>query len=98
MCADAISLSINESRNIIFVVTDTFAEKIWGSFEIERAKFEKYSGDLQKIIIIRKNVSLEKYPSELGRIENDVLSIDWVDTECENGWDKLRMGLFSEIM
>ena len=95
--SDAISQAIAESRNIIFVITDFFPENKWKSFEIQRAKYEKYCNDLQQIIAIQKNVSHDNYPDELCDIQSDVISIKWVDNNCENGWDHLRIALFSEF-
>ena len=96
--SDAILNSISDSRNIIFVVTDSFASKTFSSFEIERAKYEKYSGDLQQIIVIRREVLIENFPPELDCIQRDITSIDWSEEDCEYGWDKLRMALFAEFI
>ncbi|CAG2254729.1 unnamed protein product [Mytilus edulis] len=95
---DAIAQSIMESRNIIFIISGAFSDKIWGDFEIHTAKYEKYTRNLHKIIVITRNVSVEKFPLELGLIINDVVLIDWSDEESDNVWDKLRMTLFSEYV
>ncbi|XP_063436247.1 toll-like receptor 3 [Mytilus trossulus] len=96
--ADAILQCIQESRNIIFIISEAFSDKIWGDFEIHRAKYEKYTRNLNKIIVITRNVSVNKFPSELGLIINDVVLLDWSDEESDNVWDKLRMALFSEYV
>ncbi|XP_052070610.1 toll-like receptor 4 isoform X1 [Mytilus californianus] len=96
--ADAILQSIQESRNIIFIISEAFRDKIWGEFEIHRAKYEKYTRHLHKIIVITKNVSVENFPLELGFIIDDVVLLDWSDEESDNVWDKLRMTLFSEYI
>ena len=96
ICADAISDSIAQSRNIIFVLTDAFAHKQWGKFEIERAKYEKYTRNLQHIIVIAKDVSVENVPVQFASIWKDIVLIHW--SEDENGWDRLRMVLFSELI
>ncbi|CAG2211408.1 CD283 [Mytilus edulis] len=96
--ADAILQSIQESRNIIFIISEAFRDKIWGEFEIHRAKYEKYTRNLHKIIVITRNVSVENFPLELGSIINDVVLLDWSDEESDNVWDKLRMTLFSEYL
>ncbi|CAC5413475.1 TLR8 [Mytilus coruscus] len=94
--SDAISKSIHESKNILFIISKSFSEKTWGKFEIERAKYEKYTGHLQRIIVITRNVQVENFPMELDCILDDVFLVDWSDQEIENGWDKLRMALFSD--
>ncbi|VDI30286.1 Hypothetical predicted protein [Mytilus galloprovincialis] len=94
--SDAISQSIHESKNIVFVISKSFTEKTWGKFEIQRAKYEKYTGHLQRIIVITRNVQVENFPIELDCILDDVFLVNWSDQEIENGWDKLRMALFSD--
>ncbi|CAG2230376.1 TLR7 [Mytilus edulis] len=94
--SDAISQSIHESKNIIFVISKSFTKKTWGNFEIQRAKYEKYTGHLQRIIVITRNVLVENFPIELDCILDDVFLVNWSDQEIENGWDKLRMALFSD--
>lgn len=96
ICADAISDSIAQSRNIIFVITDAFAHKQWGKFEIERAKYEKYTRNLQHIIVIAKDLSVENVPVQFASIWKDIVFIHWSDDE--NGWDRLRMVLFSGLI
>ncbi|VDI57330.1 Hypothetical predicted protein [Mytilus galloprovincialis] len=94
--SDAISQSIHESKNILFVISKSFTKKTWGNFEIQRAKYEKYTGHLQRIIVITRNVQVENFPIELDCILDDVFLVNWSDQEIENGWDKLRMALFSD--
>ncbi|CAC5413473.1 unnamed protein product [Mytilus coruscus] len=96
--SDAISQSIHESKNTVFVISKSFTEKTWGKFEIQRAKYEKNTGHLQRIIVITRNVQVEKFPIELDCIFDDVFLVNWSDQEIENGWDKLRMALFSDYI
>lgn len=95
---DAICRSIEQSRNILFIITDAFCDRNWGHYEIERAKYEKFTRKLQKIIVIVKQVSVENFPSELDHIWKDVILINWCEDESEINWDKLRMALFSELI
>ncbi|CAC5392722.1 unnamed protein product [Mytilus coruscus] len=96
--ADSILQSIQESRNIIFIISEAFSDKIWGDFEIHRAKYEKYTRNLHKIIVITRNISVENFPLELGLIIDDVVLLVWSEEESDNAWDKLRMTLFSEYV
>ena len=96
--ADVILQSIKESRNIIFIISEAFRGKSWGEFEIHRAKYEKYTRNLHKIIVITRNVSVENFPLELGLIIGDVVLLDWSDEKSDYTWDRLRMTLFSEYV
>ncbi|VDI33992.1 Hypothetical predicted protein [Mytilus galloprovincialis] len=94
--AEAIAISIEKSRNVIFVVSDDFKDRTWTSYEIERAKYEKYTGNLHHIIIITKQVSMETIPTEFNRFWKDVMLIEWPEEDCDFGWDKLKIALFQQ--
>ncbi|XP_052106156.1 toll-like receptor 10 [Mytilus californianus] len=94
--AEAIAISIEKSRNVIFVISDGFKERTWTSYEIERAKYEKYTGHLHHIIIITKKVSVDKIPTEFGRFWKDVMFIEWPEEDSDFGWDKLKIALFQQ--
>ncbi|XP_052066446.1 toll-like receptor 4 [Mytilus californianus] len=99
ICSDAIADSISNSRNVIFVIDDSFQDRIWGKFEIQRAKYEKYAGNLQHIIIIKKHdITVQNFPSELSQIWDDVIFIEWLDNEDNVGWDRLRIALFQKVL
>jgi hypothetical protein len=70
----------------------------FSKFSVNRAKYEKFTRKLQKIIVIAKQVSVENFPSELDHIWTDVILINWCENESEMNWDKLRMVLFSELI
>ncbi|CAG2218152.1 unnamed protein product [Mytilus edulis] len=91
--ADVRATSIHQSRHIIFLVTPAFIGREWSSFEIERAKYEKISNELQKIIVITKDISFRHIPSEFRTIWKDIYLIDWpieIDGQ-ETAWKKLRL-------
>ena len=90
-------MAIHRSRHIIFLVTPSFIQNEWSRFEIERAKFEKFSKDLQKIIVITKDISFyNSIPLAFATIWKDVLLIDWpIDNEgLRMTWQKLRLWFF----
>jgi len=94
--ADAIANAIQESRHVIFVISEFFQENNWRAFEIERSKFEKYTNDLQKIIVIVKDVSVRSISIELDKILKDITIIEW-SNDNKILWDKLRMVIFSDL-
>ncbi|CAC5406212.1 TLR2 [Mytilus coruscus] len=93
------ALSIHHSRHVIFIITENFNECEWGKFEIERAKYEKYTKNLMKIIVILQNVNVIDIPEQLVDISNDVYFIEWHVDEtgiCEHQteWFRLKTLLF----
>ncbi|CAG2244848.1 unnamed protein product [Mytilus edulis] len=88
--------SINKCRHIVFVVSPSTAENEWSRFEIERAKYEKFSQNLQKIVVITKDIALENIPVEFSIIWKDVLLIQWPveKDEVQMAWQKLRLWFF----
>ncbi|CAC5394509.1 TLR2 [Mytilus coruscus] len=94
--ADERARSIHLSRHIIFLVTPSIVQNEWSRFEIERAKFEKLSKELQKIIVITKDISLDEIPVEFATIWNQVNLIVWPNEEEEIAvaWKKLLIWLF----
>ncbi|CAC5394508.1 unnamed protein product [Mytilus coruscus] len=94
--ADERARSIHLSRHIIFLVTPSIVQNEWSRFEIERAKFEKLSKELQKIIVITKDISLDDIPVEFATIWNQVNLIVWPNEEEEIAvaWKKLLIWLF----
>jgi hypothetical protein len=94
--ADAIANAIQESRHVMFVISEFFQENNWRAFEIERSKFEKYTNDLQKIIVIVKDVSVRSISIELDKILKDITILEW-SNDNELLWDKLRMVIFSDL-
>ncbi|XP_071172991.1 toll-like receptor 4 [Mytilus edulis] len=94
--ADVIADSIEQSRHIIFLVTSSFQHDSWGEYAIERAKYHHFSQNLQKIIVITKDLQTEEIPHELAMLWKDIALIEWPMNEngLENTWNKLKLWLF----
>ncbi|XP_076101016.1 toll-like receptor 4 [Mytilus galloprovincialis] len=88
--------SINRCRHIIFLVTPLIVQNEWTRFEIERAKYEKFSKNLQKIVVITRDIPLDSVPIEFATIWKDVLLIQWpVEKDAvQMAWQKLRLWFF----
>ncbi|VDI27378.1 Hypothetical predicted protein [Mytilus galloprovincialis] len=88
--------SINRCRHIIFLVTPSIVKNEWTRFEIERAKYEKFSKNLQKIVVITRDIPLDTIPIEFSTIWKDVLLIQWPveKDEVQFAWQKLRLWFF----
>ncbi|CAC5423792.1 TLR2 [Mytilus coruscus] len=102
LTADAKAESIQQSRHNVFVITEHFTEGKWGRFEIARAKYEKYTTNLRKIIVILQNIRIKDIPDEIVNISNDVFFIEMALDENETGdntdnqshWLKLKSLLY----
>ncbi|CAC5394176.1 unnamed protein product [Mytilus coruscus] len=88
--------SIHRCRHVIFLVSPSIVENEWTRFEIERAKYEKFSKNLQKIVVITRNIPLDNIPVEFSTIWKDVLLIQWPfeKEEVQMAWQKLRLWFF----
>ncbi|CAC5413419.1 unnamed protein product [Mytilus coruscus] len=95
--ADALANAIEMSRHVIIIISENYKDYPWGRFEIERAKLEKFTKYLQKIIVIMRNAIREDIPiAELTKFQNDITIIDWCDIESTERWNKVRLTLFTE--
>ncbi|CAC5400930.1 unnamed protein product [Mytilus coruscus] len=94
--ADEIADNIEQSRHIIFLVTSSFKHDTWGEYAIERAKYHHFSQNLQKIIVITKDLETEEIPHELAVLWKDIAFIEWPmnEKDLENTWNKLKLWLF----
>ncbi|XP_063416634.1 toll-like receptor 2 [Mytilus trossulus] len=100
--ADSKAESIQQSRHIVFIITEHFTEGKWGRFEIDRAKYEKYTTNLRKIIVILQNIQIEDIPDEIVNISNDVCFIEMAleeneisnSTDDQRDWLKLKALLY----
>ncbi|VDI10439.1 Hypothetical predicted protein [Mytilus galloprovincialis] len=68
--SDSKALSMHQSRHVIFIITERFGEYEWGNFEIETAKYEKYTQNLITIIVILQNVPVNDIPEQLVDTSN----------------------------
>ncbi|CAC5394175.1 unnamed protein product [Mytilus coruscus] len=87
---------IHRCRHVIFLVSPSIVENEWTRFEIERAKYEKFSKNLQKIVVITRDIPLDDIPVEFSTIWKDVLLIQWPveQDELQMAWQKLRLWFF----
>ncbi|XP_076110567.1 toll-like receptor 2 [Mytilus galloprovincialis] len=100
--ADAKAESIQQSRHVVFIITEHFTEGKWGRFEIDRAKYEKYTTNHRKIIVILQNIRIEDVPDEIVNISNDVCFIEMAlneneiinSTDNQRDWLKLKALLY----
>ncbi|VDI27377.1 Hypothetical predicted protein [Mytilus galloprovincialis] len=94
--ANVRATSINRCRHILFLVTPSIVKNEWTRFEIERAKYEKFSKNLQRIIVITRDIPIDTIPTEFSTIWKDALLIQWpVEKDAiQMAWQKLRLWFF----
>ncbi|CAC5366353.1 unnamed protein product [Mytilus coruscus] len=75
--ADTEAESIENSRSIIFLITPEFKSFRDCLFELDRAKYEKITKNLQRIIVITKDITITDIPVEFSYIWNYAHLIQW---------------------
>ncbi|XP_071122592.1 toll-like receptor 3 [Mytilus edulis] len=93
--ADNEAESIQNSRSIIFLITPEFISSPDCKFELDRAKYERITKNLERIIIITKDVAITDIPVEFSYIWNYAFIIQWPNNleDLNDTWRKLRMFL-----
>ncbi|XP_063398952.1 toll-like receptor 2 [Mytilus trossulus] len=91
--ADNEAESIQNSRSIIFLVTPEFLSSHECMFELDRAKYERITKNLERIIIITKDITMTDIPVEFSYIWNYAFIVQWPKTldNLDDTWRKLRM-------
>ncbi|XP_071122605.1 toll-like receptor 4 [Mytilus edulis] len=101
--ADNEAESIQNSRSIIFLITPEFLSSHDCMFELDRAKYERITKNLERIIIITKDITITDIPVEFSYIWNYAFIIQWPKSleDLDGTWRKLRMlltdGLITNI-
>ncbi|XP_063427092.1 toll-like receptor 4 [Mytilus trossulus] len=91
--ADTEAESIQNSRSIIFLITPEFKSSRNCLFELDRAKYEKVTKNLERIIVITKDITIADIPVEFSYIWNYAYLVEWPDNlgNVDDTWRKLRM-------
>ena len=98
--ADVIIDCIKKSRNVIFLITPSIGQEEWFTFTLDRAKYDLFVQNVNKIIVIAKGVSVGEIPPEVARIWPNISFLKWPeeDTSIDNSWNKLKLWLFIHNM
>ncbi|VDI49466.1 Hypothetical predicted protein [Mytilus galloprovincialis] len=91
--ADNEAESIQNSRSIIFLITPEFLSSHDCMFELDRAKYERITKNLERIIIITKDITITDIPVEFSYIWNYAFIVQWPENleDLDDTWRKLRM-------
>ncbi|CAG2223761.1 unnamed protein product [Mytilus edulis] len=91
--ADNEAESIPNSRSIIFLITPEFISSRDCMFELDRSKYERITKNLERIIIITKDISITDIPVEFSYIWNHAFIVQWPKNleDLDDTWRKLRM-------
>ncbi|CAG2196863.1 unnamed protein product [Mytilus edulis] len=84
---------IKNSRYIIFLITPEFKSSRDCLFELDRAKYEKVTKNLDKIIVITKDIIVTDIPYEFSYIWNYAYVVQWPKEEedLNDTWRRLEM-------
>ncbi|CAC5366357.1 TLR3 [Mytilus coruscus] len=98
--ADNEAESIQNSRSIIFLITPEFISSRDCMFELDRAKYERITKNLERIIFITKNIKITDIPVEFSYILNYAFIIQWPKNldDLDDTWRKLRMLLTDDLI
>ncbi|CAC5388561.1 unnamed protein product [Mytilus coruscus] len=90
--ADNEAESIQNSRSIIFLITPEFISSRDCMFELDRAKYERITKNLERNIFIVKDITITDIPVEFSYMWNYAFVVQWPhDPNSDNTWRKLRM-------
>ncbi|CAC5413653.1 unnamed protein product [Mytilus coruscus] len=98
--ADSAAESIQNSRSIIFLITPEFKSSRDCLFELDRAKYEKITKNLERIIVITKDITITDIPVDFSFVWNYAYLIEWQkDTyNLDDTWRRLRMLLTDSLV
>ncbi|XP_063398921.1 toll-like receptor 6 [Mytilus trossulus] len=84
---------IKNSRYIIFLITSEFKSSRDCLFELDRAKYEKVTKNLDRIIVITKDIIITDIPYEFSYIWNYAYVVQWPKEEedLNDTWRRLKM-------
>ncbi|CAC5366350.1 unnamed protein product [Mytilus coruscus] len=84
---------IQNSRFIIFLITPDFKSSHDFLFELDRAKYERVTKQLEKIIVISKDIRITDIPYEFSYIWNYAYLVQWPKDleDLDDAWRKLKM-------
>ncbi|XP_055998983.1 toll-like receptor 2 type-2 [Ostrea edulis] len=81
--AEQLVQCINESRNVVFVVTENFLDSGWNSYAVQMAVTHAFH-NLRKrsiIVVIKDNIPIQRMPKTLRYIWWCIFSIRWPENE-----------------
>ncbi|XP_071122609.1 toll-like receptor 6 [Mytilus edulis] len=84
---------IKNSRYIIFLITPEFKTSRDCLFEFDRAKYEEVTKNLDKIIVITKDIIVTDIPYAFSYIWNYAYVVQWPKEEedLKDAWRRLEM-------
>ncbi|CAC5366359.1 unnamed protein product [Mytilus coruscus] len=86
-----------KSRYIILLITPEFKSSRDCLFELDRAKYERVTRNLDKIIVITKDIRITDIPLKFSYIWNYVYLVQWPNDQgdLDDTWRRLRI-LFTD--
>jgi hypothetical protein len=95
--AEEVVTHINKSKYVIFVITETFINSDWGSYEIQVAKIHAIHTKAKLLLIIKDNIQIEDLPRDLLYIWWKIKPFAYNDSDTEIKRAKFWKRLISKI-
>jgi hypothetical protein len=95
--AEEVVAHINKSRFVIFVITDTFIQSDWGSYEIQVAKIHAIHTKAKLVLIIKDNIQIEDLPRDLLYIWWKIKTFNYNENDPETKKAKFWRRLIGKL-
>ncbi|XP_061187156.1 toll-like receptor 4 [Saccostrea echinata] len=98
--ADELLWFVDNSRKVVFFVTENFLANGWNSYAVQMAVTHSFHNNRKQslIVIIKDNIPIKRMPKDLRYIWWSILSIRWPETTelMEQFWGELSCALKSD--
>ncbi|XP_078309800.1 toll-like receptor 4 [Crassostrea virginica] len=88
---------IDDSRKVVFVVTEKFLENGWSSYTVQMVVTHAFHNKRERsiIVIIKDDIPIERMPRDLKFVWWSIVSIRWPNCEENMGsfWDEITAAL-----
>nr|XP_022300599.1 toll-like receptor 6 [Crassostrea virginica] len=88
---------IDESRKVVFVVTENFLENGWSSYTVQMVVTHAFHNKRERsiIVIIKDDIPIERMPRDLKFVWWSIVSIRWPNCEenMDSFWDEITAAL-----
>ena len=88
---------IDDSRKVVFVVTENFLENGWSSYTVQMVVTHAFHNKRERsiIVIIKDDIPIERMPRDLKFVWWSIVSIRWPNCEenMDSFWDEITEAL-----
>ena len=88
---------IDDSRKVVFIVTENFLENGWSSYTVQMVVTHAFHNNRERsiIVIIKDDISIERMPRDLKFVWWSIVSIRWPNCEenMDSFWEEITAAL-----